>query len=155
MEKYTLERFLKEAAEKISDGWIIAALTDKYIVDSWPCALTGDIEKSENKVLEIRIFNQSCEMKISRAEMGADLRFRMLSDESEAETFDELQYLDIDDKRLGSGNTVYATGGGAYNLPLESKKDAKLRIRYYIGKYEETGQARIADWRAVEFVEGR
>jgi hypothetical protein len=155
-EKITVADFLKDAVEKISSGFIIAALTDQYVVDKWPSEERVKLENEGEKVLEIRIFDKESELKISRTEMGAELGCRVLSDaDGGREYFDEVQYLDIDDKSIGAGDKVRATGGGEYNLPLTKKSNAKIRIRYYLGKYEETGQARVEDWRIVELVEGK
>ena len=149
--------FINDAISEIGQGWMIAALTDKYIVDSWPMIREIDWESEEVKVLEIRIFNVDKELKLSRSDIGRDFTQRKLpnSDLTDEESYDEIQYLDIDEdksKKCPDG-MVYTTGGGKYSLPLTNVKNAKIRIRYYWGKYEKTGQAKIEDWRLVELVE--
>ncbi len=149
--------FINDAISEIGQGWMIAALTDKYIVDSWPMNREIDWESEEVKVLEIRIFNADKELKLSRSDIGRDFSQRKLpnSNLTDEESYDEIQYLDIDEdksKRCPDG-MVYTTGGGKYSLPLTNVKNAKIRIRYYWGKYEKTGQAKIEDWRLVELVE--
>ena len=149
--------FINDAMSEIGQGWMIAALTDKYIVDSWPMIREIDWESEEVKVLEIRIFNVDKELKLSRSDIGRDFTQRKLpnSDLTDEESYDEIQYLDIDEdksKKCPDG-MVYTTGGGKYSLPLTNVKNAKIRIRYYWGKYEKTGQAKIEDWRLVELVE--
>ena len=149
--------FINDAMSEIGQGWMIAALTDKYIVDSWPMIREIDWESEEVKVLEIRIFNVDKELKLSRSDIGRDFTQRKLpnSDLTDEESYDEIQHLDIDEdksKKCPDG-MVYTTGGGKYSLPLTNVKNAKIRIRYYWGKYEKTGQAKIEDWRLVELVE--
>ena len=154
----TLNDFLIKAKEEMPEGWIIAALTDEYIVDRWPLASDVLVGK-DSKVLEIRVFGRKGELKTGRSDIGKDFSFREIYDEGEKKDerdhYDEIQYLDIDDKvGVDDEGKVTATGGGKYKLPLAVIKDAKIRIRYYLGKYEETGQAKIEDWRVVELMEG-
>ncbi len=178
----TVNEFVETASKIIAKGWIIAALTDDYIVDRWPLEERNMTNKEEN-VLEIRIFNETGECKLSRSDIGKEFAFRSIKDvldkDSQVTTswvtygeddpqelkygFDEVQYLDVDEdktinereKKKIDGYEVYTTGGGKYKLPLEKIEDAKLRIRYYLGKYKATGQTRIEDWRVVEFEEDR
>ncbi len=155
----TVQEFLEQAKAKIETGGCMAALTDEYLVENWPiqeALLTG----KEEKLLELRIFGKQGELRLSRSIIGQAFSFRSIFDEGvekdERDHYDELQYLDIDETagKDAEGN-VTATGGGSYRSPVNNIRDAKIRIRYYLGKYEETGQSRIEDWRVVEFVEGR
>ena len=152
----TVRDFLNSASERIQRGWVIAALTDEYIVDKWP--LTKDVlDGKDEKILEVRVFCDNGEMRLSRTDIGKDFSDRNIFDEEdERDHFDEVQFLDIDEK-VGKTETgrVFTTGGGSYNLPVERITDAKIRIRYYLDKYTKTGQAMVADWRAVEFMEGK
>ena len=64
-----LDEYLKEADNE--RGYILASLTDEYIVDKWPmeyCNLKG----KEDKILEIRIFNDDKELKIYRTDIGKE-----------------------------------------------------------------------------------
>ena len=156
-----IESFIK-TAEVIENGWAIASLTDEFILDKWSNEakeLKEKLLKGADKILEIRVFSSKGESKISRFDIGKPFKTRTILDEGDQkdirEYFDELQYLDIDEKE-GQSPTgeVIATGGGKYKCPLNNIHDAKIRIRYYLGKYDETGHARVEDWRIVEFVEG-
>ena len=127
-------------------------------MDKWP--LNADyVGFDEEKVLEIRVFSETGECKLSRSDIGRSFNYREIFDEGESKDsrdhFDEMQILDIDDtkKKDGSGK-VTATGGGKYKFTLENYNDAKIRIRYYLGKNEDNGCTRIKDWRAVGFEEG-
>ena len=141
-------------------GYVLAELTDRYIVDKWPLEKTPKLlENHRSKVLEIRVFNKEREVKLFRGDIGREFRMRTLDEKGEnVEYYDEEQFLDIDTKRsaklFNDTYEVYATGGGRYHLPLTSMKDAKIVVRYHFGKYEDSGQARIEDWRAVELKEG-
>lgn len=155
MSEMTLKTYMDTAKEKISEGWIIAALTDEYIVDRWPLNAAID----EDKVLEIRVFSAAGEYKLSRSDIGRPFIDRKIFDEGESkdsrDSFDEVQILDTDEtKGKDENGKVFATGGGKYKLPLDKIKDAKLRIRYYLGN-KDNGIARIEDWRVVEFMEGK
>ncbi len=155
----TVQEFLEQAKAKIETGGCIAALTDKYIVEGWPLQV-DQLSGKEGKILELRIFGKQGEMKLSRSTIGQAFSFRSIFDEGvekdERDHYDELQYLDIDETagKDEEGN-VTATGGGSYRSPVSNIHNAKIRIRYYLGKYEETGQSRVEDWRVVEFGEGR
>ena len=150
--------FLDEAKNTIEEGYIIAALTDEYIVDYWPSEKYQEIVDREELVLEIRVFDNGSEMKISRGNIGSAFKERRISDKEKdmekIDIFDEVQYLDIDDTKEMKDRMVKTTGGGKFKLPLNKKENAKIRIRYYLGKYERTGQARVEDWRVVGFEEG-
>ena len=114
----------------------------------------------EDKILEIRIFNRQKEKKLFRGDIGKHFHERTRSDEELKEEFyDESQLLDIDEKRskrsFADTGRVQTTGGGSYDLPLPSMKDARVIIRYYLSRYERSGQARISDWRLVAFQNGK
>ena len=162
--------FLTQCKGDIQRGYVIAALTDRYIVDRWPLA-EGNWPDGK-KVLEIRVFNESGENKLVRGDVSESFRFRSISDATDGrDSFDEWQYLDIDtskgrrredDKTAVMGGehsekegVVTTTGGGSFYFPFEQDvqpgQNARVCIRYYLGKYEETGQARVEDWRVVGF----
>ena len=149
MEKYT-EFIEKCMAEQQGNTRFIAALTDEYIVEN-ASNLKASLTGKEEKVLEIRVFNEKREYKLFRPQVEVDFSERVCEDTGEF--FDEIQYLDIDTSKSSPGNVIYSTGGGKYNLPLQKIKDAKVRIRYYLDQYNETGQARVCDWRIVELTE--
>lgn len=155
----TPEAFWQQA-ETMKGGVVFAMLTDEIVCESWPLPSeekTGFREK-EKKLLDIRIFNEGKELRMFRGNIGREFLGRMREDDGEsmdeAECFDEEQYLDIDtvqSEKLFSGEgKVKATGGGCYRLPLSGYKEVKVKIRNYLGYYEETGQAYVKDWRLVK-----
>lgn len=155
--------FLKTIADNFSDAWILAAMTDEFMVDHLtPEKSAFIIEKllrSVKKVLEIRIFNAEKEFRLFRSDVGKDaFALRSIYDTGDMKDlrdhYDEIQYLDIDETQGHTGGYVYTTGGGRYYLPFGTIHDTKVKIRYYLDRYSKTGQARIADWRVVEFMEG-
>lgn len=148
-----LNDFFKQS-EDIEKGWMLASLTDEYIVDSWPSK--GSHSISEDKLLEVRIFDDNCEHMLFRPDIGSSFSSRTINDgEDDRDHYDEIQYLDIDTKKgIDTDGKVTTTGGGKFTAPVNNTDDARVRIRYYLGKYEETGQARVEDWRVVEFLEG-
>ena len=144
------------------NGYVLAQLTDEYLVDCWPQEKDG-LAGKEAKLLELRVFNPEAEYKLFRSRMGASFKARCIDDslaEPKRDYFDQEQYLDIDTVRseeTREQGKVVTTGGGEYRLPLRfaDLQEAKIWIRYYFDQYESTGQAKIADWRVVEFVGGK
>lgn len=135
--------------------YIIAAFTDEYYVDRFNNEAKEKLMDRLDKALEIRVFGDDSEYKFFRTDISREFLYRHIVDsDNDNEYYDEEQFLDIDDTRT-IGDSVYATGGGQYNLPIANKKNAKIKIRYYFGKYEDTGHAYIKDWRVVNFVEGK
>ena len=158
-----------EKAKPMTDGFLTASLTDEYIVDYWPqmrgYTAEGELqtlEGKEDKILEIRIFNTEQERKLFRGDIGRKFQERLAGDFTEInakEYYDELQLLDIDEKRSKGSfeqmGRVVTMGGGSYYLPLASTEGARAHIRYYLSKYETSGQARVCDWRLVSFTNER
>lgn len=155
----TMERFWL-CAEKVTEGFVFAMLTDAIVWKHWPMSPEEqkDLQQKEEKLLDIRIFNKEKELRMFRGDIGRKFRGRMLEDTEAVlhgqEFFDEEQYLDIDDRRsaglFAREQKVQATGGGCYDLPLSGFADAKVKIRDYLGYYEESGQAYVKDWRLVD-----
>lgn len=116
--------------------------------------------------LEIRVFDKKREAKWFRASIDKEFGFRLLDDDvlkkDSLHIWDESQYLDIDDKRTKEAiekgeiqkGTVFATGGGKYPLPIESYKNAKIKIRNYLGEDPDTGELYVEDWRLISLIEG-
>ena len=120
------------------------------------------ILENGGKVLEIRVFNENRELKLVRSDIAKPFAVRCIDDapfgpsksydRNYSDYYDEWQILDIDEtKGRDAQECVTATGGGKYFLPLASLPNACVRIRHYLGKYGETGQARVEDWRVVGF----
>ena len=144
-------------------GYIMAMMTDKfdlqYIEEEKFCR-----EDLFDKALEIRIFNESGEIKWFRSSIEKPLLKRKKLDSSEWTIFadsdhywDERQYLDIDDTKCNS-DIVTATGGGQYPLPIkeiekkkEWYKDLQIIVRNYLDYEKDTMQLFISDWRLVGF----
>lgn len=107
---------------------------------------------NEDKLLEIRCFDESGEFRAYRSVTDSEFRYReIIGDKCDTAEYDgcycENQYLDIDSKRA-DGNTVYSTSGGMYHLP---EKAEKITVRYY-WRYDEDMVARKCDWRLAGFV---
>lgn len=145
---------LKEFLNKTSDikGYVLASLTDEYIVDTWPMKKSSFVGK-EDKVLEIHVFNENQEERLIRTDISKEFAYHQAIDNGK-EYFDECQYIDIDTLKLSEAKEgeVVTTGGGTFNLPIDKKAGARLKLRYYFDKYEETGHVKLADWRMVDFV---
>lgn len=150
----TLNEYL-DLAGTIKDGYVVAALTDEYIIDRWPLS-NSSFDDKEDRLLEIRIFNREKELKLIRADILSEFIFRDSSELVGLDYYEESQYLDINTK-LGKNNQgqVTANGGGKYYLPVDYIDDTCIVIGYYISKYEKSGQARICDWRLVDFSKGK
>ena len=60
-------------------GYVLAELTDRYIVDKWPLEKTPKfLENHRNKVLEIRVFNKEREVKLFRGDIGREFKMSIL-----------------------------------------------------------------------------
>ena len=116
--------------------------------------------------LEIRVFDEKREAKWFRPSIDKEFGFRLLDDDflkkDSLHIWDESQYLDIDDERTKDAikngeipkGTVFATGGGKYPLPLEKYKNAKIKVRNYLGEDPDTGELYVEDWRLTGLGEG-
>lgn len=144
---------LVTAAEGMQ-GYVVAALTDEYIVDRWP--MSEDLSEKEEKILEVRVFNEEKEIKLFRTDIGKKFKDLRILDDSELygkfESFEQEQYLDIDTKRsVCDDGYVFTTGGGNYRLPFGYSEESKVIIKYYMEEEPDSGMARIADWRVAGF----
>lgn len=116
-------------------------------------------------LIELRIFTNTFEFKISRLNIGSDFSWRYINDDEfnnvlsnetdaflrlfEKRTYDEEHYLDIDSTK-SKGFNYTTTGGGKYTLPIENAE--KVKIRNYL-EYDENGIVIISDFRIVEFIQ--
>ena len=177
--KMGIDQYFKECQNRVKDGYIIAALTDEFFVGDWSDQKqnekhnydNADKDKNEkhirdnaDKVLEIRVFNEYRELKLMRSDISKDFLCRCIDDVKLSaagydlcyeDYYDEWQILDIDEtKGRDARGCVTATGGGKYYLPPKETENAQIKVRYYLGRYKETGQVRVEDWRAVTFENG-
>lgn len=148
---------LIENAEFITlEAVVVACLTDEFIVGNWKDKRNEILEK-QGRLLEVRVFNKDLEIKCFRSDIGKDFKERIRKDDGDINFFDQKQIIDIDTKRskdFGRNSTVVSTGGGIFELPVDDIENVSILIRHYYRRNEETGQAEVYDWRAVEFVKG-
>ena len=148
-------KMLIEQTRNMEDGFIIASGTDRLLADHWPLKHWKEDDFDLNKMLEIRIFNISQEVKWFRPDIASNFKIRTMTDEGDV--FDEWQYLDIDTKQqiqsIDKGNMVQSTTGGKYFIPVSdiSVKTA-IHIRCRIDYYP-SGKAYVSDFRCIEFGE--
>ena len=100
--------------------------------------------------LEIRLFDEQGEFKAVRANIGTEFVWRYASDEGTQKDciYDEVQYLDIDEKKT-NGTDYVSTGGGHYTMPAEGFE--RVLIRHY-GEYDDNGMFGLKDFRIVKFL---
>ena len=180
-EKYSLDmEGFKKLQERFAQGRICAndsksckiylfAMTTeciKFFVANDTRPDEKELRELAQNGLEIRVFDEKREAKWFRTCIDKKLGFRLLDDDvlkkDSLQVWDESQYLDIDVKRTKESiekgkiqnGTVFATGGGKYPLPLETYKNAKIKIRNYLGKDPDTGELYVEDWRLISLVEG-
>lgn len=136
--------------------YVIITYTDSFEVIKY--SDLSDAKIKEEKLLDIRIFNESAEIRMYRDYCGntfypiveiVDSRMQ-----DKFEYYDDYQYIDIDTKRSvkNSDGKVRATGGGWYRFPFSGKdiEGIKLQIRNYVA-FDQNGQAYIKAWRLVSF----
>lgn len=139
-------------------GYALIQCTDRYTILELP---DKDIDISENKLLEIRIFNKNEEKRLFRLDLQDEFCYYETNDtdlKPEIDYFDQQQILDIDTTKVLEGNCVRSTGGGVYTIPklvFEGNLGfAAVIIRHYFG-VTPTGQAYIKDFRCVEFSDAK
>ena len=137
---------------KASHGTVYALYTDKLTC--------GDNVTDIQHLMEVRIFNENGEKKLSRYSLKEDFICRVADDEYfrqklenendslENRTLEDIQYLDRD-KTMSCGRNYRSMGGGEYTLPDEGYN--KIHIRNYID-YDNNGIAYISDFRIVELL---
>lgn len=85
----------------------------------------------EDKLLELRAFDENSEYRVYRSTVDKPFFERKIDDETDdMNCFDEEQYIDIDSTRL-EGNVRYTTGGGKFHLPqdnLNAKKYVQAKL---------------------------
>lgn len=159
----TCER--KQASQKI---YLFAMTTEciKFFAMDETRPDEKELSELAQNGLEIRVFDEKREAKWFRTSIDKEFGFRPPDDDilkkDSLHIWDESQYLDIDDKRTKEAiekgeiqkGTVFATGGGKYPLPLEKYKNAKIKVRNYLGEDPDTGELYVEDWRLVGLVEG-
>ena len=126
----------------------------KYSLAIWTDKTDFIVDKNEalkeEKLLEIRCFDESGEFRAYRSSIASNFKEREITDdEAYADFFiDESQYLDIDEK-MSTESIKYTTGGGTFTLP-EGVNEKMMLVRTYY-KYDDNGIARKYDWRLVGF----
>lgn len=159
----TCER--KQASQKI---YLFAMTTEciKFFAMDETRPDEKELSELAQNGLEIRVFDEKREAKWFRTSIDKEFGFRPPDDDilkkDSLHIWDESQYLDIDDERTKDAikngeipkGTVFATGGGKYPLPLEKYKNAKIKVRNYLGEDPDTGELYVEDWRLIGLVEG-
>jgi len=123
-------------------------------------------------LLELRLFNHDCELKISRMMIGKVFHYRV-ADESSNEIdvpgknrnsntaptalcYEEKQYLDISTSKppkavqAGDVTKFYSSTGGYYELPA-SRNVKQIIVVNYFKYHEETGNLQFHDFRIKGF----
>ena len=124
-----------------------------------------ELDADSRHLIELRIFDENSELKISRLNIGAEFNWRYIDDSEfisklkdepdkflgdfKNRVYDEAHYLDID-SNYTHGCCYTATGGGEFTLPVENAE--KVRIRNYFD-YDENGILIISDFRILGFTQ--
>ena len=139
--------------------FFIAQYSDRIKIGGWKEGTRVD----ENKLLELRVFDEDKEWKLFRSDLGSNFSWRCRGDKHSDGTelikgkdyFDEIQFLDIDIPRSknASQGVKFTTAGGSYCLPVNMPDldRAGILIRHYFGVEAASGQAFIKDYRCVGF----
>ena len=137
----------------------ITTALQKYIyafgiwTDKADFVLDKSVNIDEDRLLELRCFDESGEYRAVRATPDVSFSEREITDDGSYRDGqqDEAQYLDIDTARTKkeADGWVYATGGGRYHLPEEAKM---ILVRNYY-RYDEEGIARKYDWRLMKYTD--
>lgn len=127
----------------------------KYAYAIWTDSadfIIGKELNNEDRLLEVRCFDENGEFWARRDYPCGDFKAREITKENESKDYiDEEQYLDIDEKLSDrAGNIIRATGGGKYRLPEDATNAVKLLVRYYY-TFDDDGIARKTDSRLLGF----
>lgn len=177
--KKKFDAFVGVCAKDMQEGYAFIALSEAsgtgnvgYVITKFgQNALLKDqvADVDVSKLLDIRVVNKDREYRLFRNNIGSSFYENKIvdlhnyseknhekPDYHENEYYDDIYYLDMDEKesRELEGDMVKATGGGRYILPMDHKKNAGVRIRYYLTRNEESGVAGIKAWRIVGLEEG-
>ena len=135
---------------KTDDSLLFCVYTERFC-----CTAYNPIEDISH-VLEVRLFDETGELKAVRGNIGRDFKWRYISDvdktkeELEEYTVKEEQYLDVDTKNGKTKGTNYVSiGGGEYEMPAAGYE--RVVIRHY-GDYDEDGMFGLRDFRLVKFL---
>jgi hypothetical protein len=120
------------------------------------------LDGASNKLpllLELRIYNETQELKVIRSQIGREFKYRLASesDLSKADYFEETQYLDIDSETTKEyrakgtkppldSKQFFMTGGGKISFPTGDRLK-QIKIINYLSYDEETGNLQIPDFR--------
>lgn len=114
-----------------------------------------NLKNAEEKLLDIRVFDQKKEIRICRDYAGNTFSEKIELDDEEMQeydTYEDEQYLDKAKVFWEAGKTwIRATGGGSYPFPTDEKSNSKVKLKNYVS-YDEYGQACLAAWRLVAFI---
>lgn len=165
MREYILEcgTVSVENAEELMNKYLVTDFTVYAIYsDHFYCG--KELATGVSNLMELRIFNEDSEFKMIRYDLGNNFHWRFISDKYfkeklceesdkflksfENRTFDEVQYIDIDQKK-SSGTDYVTTGGGTFSLPVENAE--KIHIRSYLD-YDAHGILAINDFRIVRIL---
>ena len=147
--------FIKESGIVSESG--INALLEKYKIDGtflfcvyttkFCCTAYKPVEDISH-ALEIRLFDESGELKAVRGNMGREFVWRYISDEDVQKdcTYDEVQYLDA---AKNDSKEYTAIGGGHYEMPEADYE--RVMLRHY-GEYDESGMFSLKDFRIVKLL---
>ena len=147
--------------DSLTGSAFIAVLTDQVICGIYKGrglfeTMNGPIQDMDEKLLELRIFNDQEEFRAFRPYRDMDFKCRYINDRDETKPyFDEVHYLDQDSnktKPAAEGYTSFVTtGGGTYILPGDAGI-RKVMVRTYLEESEETNGIQIpGDWRIIGF----
>ena len=130
---------------KLENKIIFAIWTDR--ADILPNVL------QEDKLLELRAFDENSEYRVYRSTADTDFyeRFAEDSAKSERDYFDTEQFIDIN-SNFNQSNIRKTIGGGTFHLPFAYANAVKIVIRNYV-EYDDDGIASVIDWRIVELKE--
>ena len=131
----------------------------KYVFAIWTDHADFITDKTaslnEDRLLEIRCFDESGEYLARRDCVGGKFLAREITRENEIAfadgSYDEAQYLDIDTTR-SDDTLTYAAGAGSYHLPQNAKDHPLILVRTYY-TFDAAGVARKFDWRLVKFTD--
>lgn len=152
------ENFLSEVKARFDDhAYVAITCTDHFAFIPFDELLDGKVD--ERYILEVRVFDENGEYRLSRDYIGSPFREvikvedKILCDQVNPDygmaldSYEDFQFMDIDMARtVKESGKIKATGGGEYRFPYPYGENTRVKIKNYIA-YDDNGQAVVVAWR--------
>ena len=129
---YNWDEFIEKLKDcEIKSGYAVVILTDEVRVSKYNGEIALSSEEYINKLLDMRVFDNDCELHIFRSDVGRKFNCRILKNDG-TDMYEDYQILEDNNWEALVGKE-------------------KIKLVNHI-RCDESGQAYIYDWRLADFV---